>query len=519
MGALPEERRAARRSVVIRALEPAQHGAAVMALADVFSLVFVNLACKSLDLVLGVLRGTRRHDFNERRIDIGSWQSLRCSDLATAGLQASLRSQSRAWREKESTMFERVGSKNVVLKGAVLSVVGIMLLRCSSDEGSDAGRVSGTADLYVGCRDTAGSIQHYRIASASAALTLVDTVRANATTSNFEVNADETFVYIAHADEGRITTFSRDRGTGTLTLENFVTVPGNAQGDPGAREPYNVDCVDADNPAAPTNPATQTLTLAPAENRLIASNWCANTLLVYEVDSDGTVGDLVQTLIDGAKSHHAVFDSTGEFVLVPYFGSDVIAVYDFARDAGTLSPVTPLTTEVPETNGSSGPRHLAFHPTQTTWLYSINETGGSISRFTFDETAGTLQHQQTISSLPEDSPFTVEAQNRSGSEIEIDQSGRFLYVSNRVDGVANGSIGVYSIAPGDGTLTPIEWEDTGGATPRHFSLSPDGQRLVVTNQGSNNMSVFSVDPASGELDLVETTQVCDVPFFARMIAR
>jgi 6-phosphogluconolactonase len=111
------------------------------------------------------------------------------------------------------------------------------------------------------------------------------------------------------------------------------------------------------------------------------------------------------------------------------------------------------------------------------------------------------------------------AQNRSGSEIEIDQSGRFLYVSNRVDGVANGSIGVYSIAPGDGALTPIEWEDTGGATPRHFSLFPDGQLLVVTNQGSNNMSVFSVDPASGELDRVETTEVCDVPFFARMIAR
>ncbi|MEO8180367.1 MAG: beta-propeller fold lactonase family protein [Deltaproteobacteria bacterium] len=447
-------------------------------------------------------------------------------------------------------MFERVGSKNVVLRGALLSVVGIAVWRCSSDEGSDAGMsptagndsraqqsqgqlgvsgagtsaggssgaASGAADLYVGCRDMAGTIQHYRISSASGALTLVDTAQANATTSNFEVNADETFVYIAHADEGRITTFSRDRETGALTLEDFVTVPGNAERDPDAREPYNVDCVDVDNPAAPTNPATQTLTLAPGENRLIASNWCANTLLVYEVDSDGTVGELVQTLIDGAKSHHAVFNSTGEFVLVPYFGSDVIAVYDFARDTGMLSPVAPLKTEVPEANGSSGPRHLAFHPTQTTWLYSINETGGSISFFKFDETTGTLQHQQTISSLPDNSPFTVEALNRSGSEIEIDQAGRFLYVSNRVDGVANGSIGVYSIAQGDGTLTPIEWEDTGGATPRHFTLSPDGQLLVVTNQGSNNMSVFSVDPASGELDLVETAGVCDVPFFARMIA-
>lgn len=431
-------------------------------------------------------------------------------------------------------MIERVGSRNVILRGAVLSVVGIALWRCGSDEGdvtsSTAGNQPGQGqgqsgasgagqhDLYVGCRDMAGTILHYRISSASGDLTLVDTANANASTSNFEVNADETRVYIAHADEGRITTFSRARQTGTLTLEDFVTVPGNAEGDRGALEPYNVDCVDADNPDAPTNPATQTLTLAPGENRLIASNWCANTVLVYELDADGTVGDLVQTVIDGAKSHDAVFNSTGEFVLVPYFGSDFIAVYAFARDSGTLSPVDPLTTEVPQENGASGPRHLAFHPTQTTWLYSINETGGSISSFRFDESAGTLQHRQTISSLPEDSPFTVEDLNRSGSEIEIDQAGRFLYVSNRVDGVANGSIGVYSIAQVDGTLTPIEWEDTGGATPRHFSLSPDGQLLVVTNQGSDNMSIFTVDPDSGELDLVKTAEVCDVPFFARMIA-
>jgi 6-phosphogluconolactonase len=91
-------------------------------------------------------------------------------------------------------------------------------------------------------------------------------------------------------------------------------------------------------------------------------------------------------------------------------------------------------------------------------------------------------------------------------------------VSNRVDGQANGSIGVFSIAEENGKLTPVEWEDTGGATPRHFSLSPDGKLLVVTNQGSDNMSIFTVDQDSGELDLVKTTDVCEVPFFARMIA-
>jgi 6-phosphogluconolactonase len=362
-----------------------------------------------------------------------------------------------------------------------------------------------------------GSIQHYEIESLTGEVTLADTTFTDATNSNFAINAEETFVYVAHADEGRITTLSRDTTTGELTPVDFISVPGNAEGDPGAEAPFNVNCLDAEHPDAPVNPATQTLTIDRTGHFLLASNWCANTVLVYEINADGTVGDLLQSLVDGKSSHHTVFSPMDKFVLVPYFGSDFIAVYKFDGATGMLTRTDPLTTEVPAEGGSSGPRHLALHPTNPTWLYSINETAGSISFFLFDNSDGTLTHQQTVSSLPDDSPFTIEDSNRSGSEIEIDSSGKFLYVSNRVDGVANGSIGVYSIAD-DGRLTSVEYQDTGGATPRHFSLSPDGNLLVVTNQGSANMRVFTVDDHTGELTVVATTPVCDKPFFARMVA-
>jgi 6-phosphogluconolactonase len=371
--------------------------------------------------------------------------------------------------------------------------------------------------LYVGCRDTTGSIQHYQISNLTGETTLVDTASTDATNSNFAINAEQTFVYIAHADEGRITSLSRDTTTGKLTPIDYVSVPGNAEGEPGAEAPFNVNCLDAEHPNAPVNPATQTLTIDRTGNFLLASNWCANTVLVYEIKPDGTVGSLLQSLVDGKSSHHTVFSPMDRFVLVPYFGSDFIAVYAFDPATGMLTRTDPLTTEVPAEGGSSGPRHLALHPTHPSWLYSINETAGSISFFLFDNSDGTLTHQETVSSLPDDSPFTIEASNRSGSEIEIDSSGKFLYVSNRVDGVENGSIGVYAIGT-DGKLTSIEYEDTGGTTPRHFSLSPDGNLLVVTNQGSANMRIFSVDHPTGELTAVATTPVCEKPFFARMVA-
>jgi 6-phosphogluconolactonase (cycloisomerase 2 family) len=49
-------------------------------------------------------------------------------------------------------------------------------------------------------------------------------------------------------------------------------------------------------------------------------------------------------------------------------------------------------------------------------------------------------------------------------------------------------------------------------------LSPNGDLLVVGNQGSATMSVFKVDAESGRLSYVATTAVCSTPFFARMIA-
>ena len=213
--------------------------------------------------------------------------------------------------------------------------------------------------LYVACRDALGSVQHYRIASKSGEVELIDTTLTGASTSNFAINAGETRVYLAHADEGRITTLSRDTKTGELSVEGAVTVPGNVERDPGARAPFNVNCLDLDDPSAPTNPATQTLTITPSGKFMIASNWCANTVLVYEIEADGSVGELVQSLVNGKSSHHAAFDSTGEFVLVPYFGSDFIASYGFDDATGMLAPRDPLTTLVPAEGGSSGPRrHL-----------------------------------------------------------------------------------------------------------------------------------------------------------------
>ena len=355
----------------------------------------------------------------------------------------------------------------------------------------DRGGHQGRLDLYVGCRDATGTIQHYRISNQTGAVRLVDTALANAAVSNTAIDASEKILYVAHTDTGRISTFSRNPATGSLTLEGAVAVPGT--------------------PDPASNPATQTLEIDHSGHFLLAANYTANTVLVYALKADGSVGNLVATREDGLNAHHTVLNVSNKFALVPYLGSNFIAVYKFNDANGSLTPHVPFTTNIPTAN--SGPRHLAIHP-NTNWVYAITETAGTISFFSFNNRTGTLTHRETVSSLPAD--FVGAA--RSGSEIEIDASGRFLYVSNRLDQVANGILGVYAIARRDGTLTPIQFQDSRGATPRQFSLSPGGDLLVVGNQGSNNMSVFKVDANAGTLTYVATTPTCSIPFFARMVA-
>ena len=264
-------------------------------------------------------------------------------------------------------------------------------------------------------------------------------------------------------------------------------------------------------PDSANNPATQTLEIDHTGRFLLAANYTANTVLVYALKPDGTVGNLVATRQDGLNAHHTLLNAGNDFALVPYLGSNTIASYRFDDRDGSLTPNVPFLTNIPAP--MSGPRHHALHPNGT-WLYAISETAGAIDFFSFNNRLGTLAHRQAVSSLP--ASFTGTA--RSGSEIEIDASGRFLYVSNRTDQVAHGVLGVFSIARRDGSLTPIQFEDSRGVTPRQFSLSPEGNLLVVGNQGSDNISVFKVNGDTEALTYVATTPVCSIPFFARMVA-
>jgi 6-phosphogluconolactonase len=264
------------------------------------------------------------------------------------------------------------------------------------------------------------------------------------------------------------------------------------------------------------NANTQTLTFDLTRHFLAAPNYASGNVYIYGVNSDGSVGSLLSWDAGGMNAHNAVFTLNNQFVMVPYLGSNWIRSYSFNATTGAIAQSSVVTLP----NAMSGPRHLALHPNGK-WLYSINETAGgasttagTIDQFSVDQTTGIVSPVMTFS-VPVPAGYSG---LKNGSEIDMAPAGDLLFVSMRLDSVADGSLVSFMVSPISGALTLIQQVDSHGVTPRQFSLSKDRTLLVVGNQTSNTVAVFQVDPTSGDMTFLSDHDVCASPRFSRMAA-
>ena len=78
---------------------------------------------------------------------------------------------------------------------------------------------------------------------------------------------------------------------------------------------------------------------------------------------------------------------------------------------------------------------------------------------------------------------------------------------------------VFAIHPATGkghhptAVSFVQRVSSGGRTPRHITLSPDGRALLAANQDSANIVVFARDAATGRLEATENTIAVPDPMF------
>lgn len=240
---------------------------------------------------------------------------------------------------------------------------------------------------------------------------------------------------------------------------------------------------------------------------LIVANYTSGGVSSYAIGADGRLGSVASLMKaegssvnrerqEGPHAHEVVLSADNRLAYVPDLGLDHIRIYRLDPATAKLTPHDPpFVKEEP----GLGPRHMVFSP-DGKYAYVVNELKSFVTVFSRNSSDGTLHLVQTVSTLPEG--FTGE--NGPG-EILIDRGGKFVYASNR----GPGTIAVFAVDPGNGTLRQVQIASTGGTFPRGVELDPTGLYMFAGDQKADQFVLFRVDPNSGQLTL--TGQVFNVP--------
>ena len=335
--------------------------------------------------------------------------------------------------------------------------------------------------LYVGTytqpspKTTSASkgIYAYRFDSKTGGLSPIGVVAETKNPAHLWGSPDGRFLYAVNWSTGdasgdTVSAYSIDHKSGALTLLNKVSSHG---------ESPNQVVLD------PTGKIAATVT------------YNGGTITAFAVEPDGKLTEAIFTekpgdaplspKQPGPRAHGIVFSKDSRWAYVAMVGLDRIYAYRVDPDKRTFVPAEP--PSVTMNAAGSGPRRLQLHPNGR-FLYVNHETDSKVSVFTVD--GAKLTQIQTLSTLP-----AGYSGNNSTAEIQIDKTGKWLYVTNR----GHDSMAHYAVDAAKGTLTLVGHILSGGRTPRNITIDPTNRYLVAANQNGENIVVFRLDEKTGTL--------------------
>jgi len=269
------------------------------------------------------------------------------------------------------------------------------------------------------------------------------------------------------------------------------------------------------------------LALSPKRDAAIVINYWDAIIDVVEMDAEGRLGEVVQSFKQhyrpegewrqvtdredhwgnrqvGPHAHCAHF--WRDWVFIPDLGENAVFQYRWDIDNKQLSRETWI-----EFEAGSGPRHMAMHPGLDI-CYVSNELFNTVCVAVLDDSEPDeikprllpIQYESTIDNRGNVSYV---------SEIKLSPDARFLYVSNRGDN----SLAIFKVLE-DGRLERSGLVSTGGKFPRHFAITPCGDAVIVANQDSGHIRVFSRDVVSGDLSMTDEIYEIPAPNYIRFVS-
>jgi 6-phosphogluconolactonase (cycloisomerase 2 family) len=322
------------------------------------------------------------------------------------------------------------------------------------------------------------------------------------------------FAYVANSGSGTISAYSIDRQTGALTAlsSSPVAVPGSVQlyeariapsgkflyvvddNSPGKVYAFSIDQSSGTLTAVSGSPfaagnGSQSLAFDATGAYLYVANLTDNTISGYTVNaSTGALTELANSPYAalGNNPQPSQIVTAGNYLYVADSGTNVVEFFAVAAGTGELSRPS---TEKPAAT-DTGPVSVAVSASGSVLFTANTGSGqqGSISAFKISSSTGSL-------TAVAGNPLAISA----GEYISVDPHGKYLFVTE-FSSVTSG-VAVYPI---DSTTGALGAAVTGspfatGAIPYSVSVDPTDRFVYVGNDGSANVSEFTLDGSSGSL--------------------
>lgn len=230
------------------------------------------------------------------------------------------------------------------------------------------------------------------------------------------------------------------------------------------------------------------IALSPGLPIAIVSNYSSGSFALFSLNEDGSIKAMEESQkfedvgLDKARQsqshiHSAFFTRDGKGVFISNLGGDKIYEYEILENKDRYS--LKLKNEI-QVKPGGGPRHLVLSNNQNT-IYSMLELTGEVQVLQRENEKWVSK--QIIAMYPDG--FQGE---HGGADIKMSKDGKFIYATNR--GTAN-FVYAYHIQH-NGLLTLKGSNSVFGDSPRNINISPDGKFIMVSNQLTNNISLFTM---------------------------
>lgn len=248
-------------------------------------------------------------------------------------------------------------------------------------------------------------------------------------------------------------------------------------------DPYSGVLTQLDDSPYLAGNGAESIVVHPKYPIMYVSNSTDDTISLFDIASNGEITEITPRTTSGSTPAILAIDAAGAYLYEADWGSNAITVYSINTStcSKSLSPPCGALAPIPSSPFIIGLRPLNLKLNATGSVLYVTGSGfptGFILAFTAN--SGVLSVLGNFSSGGT-SPYGM----------FVAPNGKFLYVAN---GSPDNSIAEFTIAS-SGALTPIAGSPIGqsnGINPLSLVSDTSGTYLYVADEGSNNVSVYTI---------------------------